>query len=198
MKRTRIIALALALISILLLFSACSGSVPEERWVPVTAEPARTTAVPELSTCAAALPTTEPPTYPVSEEPTLPETEALTEPAPVPTEEATTLPVETNRPDNAKETATTVPCETETSPERTSPKQTEPKQTEPKPTEPEQTEPKQTEPRVNYVANTNTKKFHVPTCSSVTDMKESNKWYFTGTRDELIAQGYEPCKRCKP
>lgn len=54
------------------------------------------------------------------------------------------------------------------------------------------------EAQVNYVANTNTKKFHLPSCSSVTDMKESNKLYFTGTREELIDQGYEPCKRCKP
>ena len=54
------------------------------------------------------------------------------------------------------------------------------------------------EPTVNYIANTKTKKFHYPDCSSVSDMKESNKWYFTGTRDELIEQGYQPCKRCNP
>ena len=51
---------------------------------------------------------------------------------------------------------------------------------------------------ITYVVNTNTKKFHEPSCSSVSDMKESNKWYFNGTREELIQQGYEPCKRCKP
>ncbi len=50
----------------------------------------------------------------------------------------------------------------------------------------------------DYIANTNTHKFHYPSCSSVDAMKESNKWYFTGTRDELIALGYEPCKRCNP
>lgn len=51
---------------------------------------------------------------------------------------------------------------------------------------------------VTYIANIKTKKFHYPDCSSVSDMKESNKLYFTGTRDELIEQGYQPCKRCKP
>ena len=50
----------------------------------------------------------------------------------------------------------------------------------------------------NYILNKNTKKFHYPKCSSVSDMKEKNKVYFTGTRDEAIAQGYVPCKRCNP
>ena len=52
--------------------------------------------------------------------------------------------------------------------------------------------------KVKYIANTNTKKFHYPDCYSVTRMKESNKWYFTGSRDELIALGYSPCGNCKP
>ena len=50
----------------------------------------------------------------------------------------------------------------------------------------------------SYVLNTNTKKFHSPSCSSLNQMNESNKGEFTGTRDELIQQGYEPCKRCNP
>ncbi len=49
-----------------------------------------------------------------------------------------------------------------------------------------------------YIANKNTKKFHYPSCSSVSDMKEKNKWYFEGSRDELIEKGYKPCKRCNP
>nr|WP_303182465.1 DNA/RNA non-specific endonuclease [Lachnoclostridium phocaeense] len=49
-----------------------------------------------------------------------------------------------------------------------------------------------------YILNTNTMKFHRPDCSSVSQMSESNKGEFTGTRDELIAQGYEPCKNCNP
>ena len=53
-------------------------------------------------------------------------------------------------------------------------------------------------PASSYIANMNTKKFHYPSCSSVKQMKESNKWYFDGSRDELISQGYDPCKRCNP
>ena len=43
-----------------------------------------------------------------------------------------------------------------------------------------------------------THKFHYPSCSSVSQMNESNKQSFTGSRDEAIARGYEPCGRCKP
>lgn len=52
--------------------------------------------------------------------------------------------------------------------------------------------------KADYVANTNTGKFHYPSCSSVDDMKEENKMLFNGTRDELISDGYVPCKRCNP
>ena len=51
---------------------------------------------------------------------------------------------------------------------------------------------------VTYIGNRNSKKFHYPDCSSVSDMKDSNKVYFYGTRDEPAADGYTPCKRCKP
>lgn len=50
----------------------------------------------------------------------------------------------------------------------------------------------------NYIANKNTKKFHYPNCSSVNQMNESNKWYYSGTADELVQMGYDPCKKCKP
>lgn len=49
-----------------------------------------------------------------------------------------------------------------------------------------------------YVLNTSTKKFHKETCSSATNMKEANKDIFTGSREELIQQGYEACGSCKP
>ena len=49
-----------------------------------------------------------------------------------------------------------------------------------------------------YILNTNTRKFHYPTCGSVGQMKESNKQTYTGSRDDLIAQGYDPCKKCNP
>lgn len=50
----------------------------------------------------------------------------------------------------------------------------------------------------DYILNTHTKKFHLPNCSSSKDIKEGNKKAFTGSRDSLISDGYEPCGRCKP
>lgn len=49
-----------------------------------------------------------------------------------------------------------------------------------------------------YICNTNTKKFHYPSCGSVSQMKESNKQEVTTTREDLISMGYEPCKKCNP
>lgn len=51
---------------------------------------------------------------------------------------------------------------------------------------------------VTYILNTNSYKFHDPSCSSVDQMSDSNKEEFTGTRDAVIAMGYEPCGRCNP
>lgn len=55
-----------------------------------------------------------------------------------------------------------------------------------------------TSARHEYVVNTNTKKFHLPECSSAVSIKEKNHNTIIGTRDELIGMGYEPCKICKP
>ena len=49
-----------------------------------------------------------------------------------------------------------------------------------------------------YVLNTNTKKFHRSDCSSLSRMKKANKGTFTGSREELVQQGYEACKNCNP
>ncbi len=51
---------------------------------------------------------------------------------------------------------------------------------------------------IDYILNTNTKKFHYTGCSSVKQMKEKNKKYYTGTREECIGMGYDPCGRCEP
>lgn len=53
-------------------------------------------------------------------------------------------------------------------------------------------------PEYNYVLNTNTKKFHLPSCPSINDIKGKNKKQFSGTREDAIAEGYSPCGRCKP
>ena len=49
-----------------------------------------------------------------------------------------------------------------------------------------------------YVLNTNSHKFHRPECSSVEKMSEKNKAYYSGTREELIAMGFDPCGVCNP
>lgn len=49
-----------------------------------------------------------------------------------------------------------------------------------------------------YILNVNTKKFHYPSCSSVKQMSDKNKQTYTGSRDDLISQGYDPCKKCNP
>lgn len=51
---------------------------------------------------------------------------------------------------------------------------------------------------MSYVLNTNTMKFHKPTCESVTDAKSHNLEQFEGTREQLMRKGYEPCGRCNP
>ena len=49
-----------------------------------------------------------------------------------------------------------------------------------------------------YVLNTGNKKFHLPDCASVAQTKAENLEDYFGARGDLIAQGYEPCGRCKP
>ncbi len=51
---------------------------------------------------------------------------------------------------------------------------------------------------ITYVININTKKFHLPECSSVDEMKEKNKQYSETDREELLKQGYLPCGNCNP
>ncbi|MBR3968944.1 MAG: DNA/RNA non-specific endonuclease [Clostridia bacterium] len=49
---------------------------------------------------------------------------------------------------------------------------------------------------ITYIINKNSKKFHLPTCSSVKDMKPQNKKESNQTRKELEKLGYSPCKAC--
>lgn len=49
-----------------------------------------------------------------------------------------------------------------------------------------------------YILNTRSMKFHYPDCSGAENMSEKNKREYTGTRDELIAEGYSPCGICSP
>lgn len=49
-----------------------------------------------------------------------------------------------------------------------------------------------------YIVNTDTKKFHNPSCFTAAVMDETKKWDYEGTRDWLIENGYLPCKNCNP
>lgn len=50
----------------------------------------------------------------------------------------------------------------------------------------------------DYVLNNNSKKIHLPDCSSVAKISEDNRQDVKANINELIAQGYSPCEICKP
>lgn len=49
-----------------------------------------------------------------------------------------------------------------------------------------------------YVLNTDTHKFHKPSCADAKRMSSENREDYTGSRDQLISDGYVPCKKCNP
>lgn len=50
----------------------------------------------------------------------------------------------------------------------------------------------------SYVLNTNSHKFHLPSCSSVETIKKKNRKDVNESREQIISEGYAPCKRCNP
>ena len=54
------------------------------------------------------------------------------------------------------------------------------------------------ETKSTYILNTNTKKYHKPSCRHASSIKASNKQTYKGTSEELDAKGYQACKVCKP
>lgn len=48
-----------------------------------------------------------------------------------------------------------------------------------------------------YIGNRSSKVFHYAWCSSVAQMNPANKVCFA-TKEEALAQGYRPCKNCRP
>ncbi len=50
----------------------------------------------------------------------------------------------------------------------------------------------------DFVLNTSSKKFHVPDCSGLSQTKKENQQEYQGSREMLLAQGYEACKSCNP
>lgn len=51
---------------------------------------------------------------------------------------------------------------------------------------------------ITYILNTNSKKFHSEDCSSAKKISESNRSEYTGSRDDLISQGFDPAGCCNP
>lgn len=49
-----------------------------------------------------------------------------------------------------------------------------------------------------YVLNTNSHKFHRPSCSSVDTISPKNRKDVNESREQIIREGYAPCKRCNP
>ena len=64
------------------------------------------------------------------------------------------------------------------------------------PPEPTEQAPPEEEP--SYVLNHSTRKFHRPNCSSVEDIKPSNREDYFGLREALIEKSYVRCKLCCP
>ncbi len=64
--------------------------------------------------------------------------------------------------------------------------------------EAEQTDTSDKTDAIHYILNTNTKKFHLPDCSSAQNIQAENKESFAGDRQQLIDNGYAPCKSCQP
>lgn len=50
----------------------------------------------------------------------------------------------------------------------------------------------------DYILNTNTKKFHKPGCGSAPKADSKNYKEFSGTKEDLLADDYIPCKICNP
>ena len=54
-----------------------------------------------------------------------------------------------------------------------------------------------TDTKTKYCANIKSKVFHKADCGSVKKMQEESKFYLSD-RNQLIEDGYTPCKQCKP
>ncbi len=53
-----------------------------------------------------------------------------------------------------------------------------------------------TDEKCDYVLNTNSKKIHLPDCSSAKSMSDKNREEYFGTKEELLNKGYTECGQC--
>ncbi len=176
-------------------------SEPTDRNIPVTAEVAEESATVEDSAgqefIAEVSPTTENElTKELVTEPT-----ATPEPTPIPTStpEPTATPEPTPEPTSTPKPTPEPTSTPEPTPEPTStPGPTSTPVPTPEPTIEPVIERAPVSVETDYILNTNTKKFHYTDCRSVKQMKEKNKKYYSGTREECIGMGYNPCGNCNP
>lgn len=73
-----------------------------------------------------------------------------------------------------------------------------PEQTDPPENPPQQTQPEDTPTGADYVLNTNSMKFHYAHCEWAQKISDRNRQDYTGSREDLIEQGYTPCGGCNP
>ena len=163
------------LLCLAVLLSACASGVTRVQEVPLSRQ------VPDEPTAATAAPASDTPTQAPTQTPTQAPTEAPTQ---APTTEAPTAP--------ATEAPTEATIQAPTEPSTEAPTALVPDETG------SDNAPAPERAVHDYVINTNTGKFHEPSCSSVKEIKDSNRWDYTGTREEIIEMGYVPCKRCNP
>ena len=62
----------------------------------------------------------------------------------------------------------------------------------------EEAPPVEEETTRQYVANSRSNVFHLPSCADVGSMSAENKVPMFTTRQDMIAQGYTPCGHCNP
>ena len=55
-----------------------------------------------------------------------------------------------------------------------------------------------TDEKCDYVLNTNSKKIHLPDCSSAKSMSDKNREEYFGTKEEFLNKGYTECGQCNP
>ena len=117
-------------------------------------------------------------------------------PTPIPTCTPTPVPEVTSTPEP---TSTSAPSPTE-APTETTTKQVETNETNPPETakETNHTTVEVTSEEKDYVLNTSTKKYHRPSCSSVSKIKDKNKAERHCAKEELENEGYEACSNCNP
>lgn len=107
-------------------------------------------------------------------------TPAAETPAPAPQPESSTPAAETPAPAPQPENTTPAPQPQESTPAIAQPA--------PEPPAPATTE-------VTYILNVKTKKFHRTSCSY---LPTANRLDSSESRESIIAQGYDPCKKCNP